>query len=378
MTKRTTVGILGIHGFSRVHLTQFLACQNAGECQVIGAVAHERERDEVYATGLETQGVRLVPDLEALLALTPDLVSIPLGIHLHTPVTLRCLEAGCHVYLEKPVAGSIAEVDQLIAAERASGLTVLVGFQDLFQPGLWDLKRRLVSGEFGAIKQITVTVGWPRPRSYYSRNAWAGRLQLGGAWVRDSIANNACAHFLNVGLFLAGKNLDQSAEFRSVSAELGRGYPIESFDTASIDLRTASDVRVLFNASHLGQREFGPSLRIDTAKGAISIENLEQGSTWQLPDGSVIPVLPRHQVPYQHALRFLAGEDVPVCRLLHGRAHTLAIELAHQGSVIVDLLELTSDVEKICHPRMDEALSVAHQRGIPLSETGLISGFSTT
>lgn len=374
MTERLTVGIIGIHGFSRLHLTQFLARQKAKECRVIGAVAHERERDEAYALSLEAQGVYLVPDLEALLTLKPELVSIPLGIHLHTPVTLRCLQAGCHVYLEKPVAGSIAEVDQLIDAERVSGQTVLVGFQDLFQLGLWDLKRRLVSGEFGTIAQITVTVGWPRPRSYYSRNAWAGRLQLGGAWVRDSIANNACAHFLNVALFLAGSSTAESAELRSISAELGRGYPIESFDTASLDLVTRSGIRVLFNASHLGQREFGPSLRIDTQRGSISIDNLEQGGAWHLPQGELIPVLPRHEVPYQHALRFLAGEEVPVCRLTHGRAHTLAIESAHQSSCIVDLPDLTNEDDKIFHPLMDEALALAHHQGIPLSATRLIAG----
>ncbi len=374
MNPLPSVGVIGIHGFSRLHLTQFLARQAAGECRVVAAVAHQRERDEAYAASLETQGVRLVPDLEALLALTPDLVSVPLGIHLHTPVTLHCLAAGCHVYVEKPVAGSIAEVDQLIAAERTSGKTVLVGFQDLYQPGLWALKQRLVAGEFGAVRQITVTVGWPRPTSYFTRNEWAGHLRIGDSWVRDSIANNACAHFLNAALFLTGGTLESSAEPVSLIAELGRGHHIESFDTCSLTITTANGVQVLFNASHLGHTEYGPRLRIDTAAGPITTDNLEHGSSWILPNGSTIPVLPRHEIPYQHALRFLAGEDVPVCRLAHGRAHTVVIESAHAVGTIVDLPGLVSDDTHIRHPQMDAALDLAHQRGVPLSATGLIPG----
>lgn len=369
-----TVGIIGIHGFSRLHLTQFLARQAAGGCRVIAAVAHQRELDEAYAANLEAQGVRLVPDLEALLTLKPQLVSVPLGIHLHTPVTLRCLQAGCHVYLEKPIAGSVAEVDQLIAAEHTSGKTVLVGFQDLYQPGLWELQRRLVAKEFGAVRQITVSVGWPRPRDYYARNKWAGRLKLGEAWVRDSIANNACAHYLNAALFLAGDRAGQTARPAQLVAELGRGYAIESFDTGSISVTTATGIQVLFNASHLGQTEYAPRVRIDTAAGAITIDNLEQGNSWLLPDGSTIPVLARHEVPYQHALRFLAGEDVPVCRLHHGRAHTVVIESAHAAGTIADLPGLVSDAGHIRQPRMDAALALAHERGTTLSSTGLVPG----
>ena len=368
------VGVIGIHGFSRTHLTQFLARHAAGDCTLVGAVAHERAKDEAYATELEAKGVRLVPDLDALLALGPDLVSVPLGIHLHLPVTEKLLAAGVAVYLEKPVAGSVAEVDRLIALEQRAGKPVIVGFQDLFQPAIRDLKQRLVGGLLGRITAIDVAVGWPRPHAYYARNGWAGKLKVGDAWVRDSIANNACAHFLNVALFLAGSTEDRSAQPATVTAELGRGNRIESFDTCSLTTATADGPVVRFTASHLGTETIGPRIRVTGERGAVTADNLEVGTPWMLPDGSRIESGPRYEVPYRHALAFLRGAQVPVCRLHHARPHTVVIEAAHTAGPIADLPGCIDDGQQVRHPRMDEALRLAHEKGITLAQTGLVPG----
>lgn len=364
-----TVGVIGIHGFSRQHLTQFLARQALGECRIVAAVAHQRELDPAYAASLEAHGIRLVPDLDALLALDIQLISVPLGIHLHAPVAERCLRAGRDVYLEKPIAATVAEVETLARAERDSGRTLIIGFQDLFQPGLWHLRDRLAAGDWGTVRQITITVGWPRARAYYARNAWAGKIRLGDGWVRDSIANNACAHFLNVGVFLAGQPL-------AVTAELGRGYAIESFDTCSLRVDTARGIPVVFNATHLGTSEFGPRVRIDCERGVIENTRLEDGQPWRLPDGSEIAVPPRHAQPYRETLAHLRGESATICRLPDCRAHTAVIEAAHLGCPIADLPGLIADTDKIVHPRIDEALVLAHQRGCTLGETGLIPGLA--
>ncbi len=365
-----TVGVIGIHGFSRVHLTQFLARQALGECRVVAAVAHQRDRDEAYAAGLEAQGIHLVSDLDALLAQDIQLVSVPLGIHLHASVAERCLRAGRDVYLEKPIAATVAEVDALAQAERDSGRRLLIGFQDLYQPGLWDLRHRLHAGTWGRLQQITVTVGWPRARSYYARNPWAGKLTIGKAVVRDSIANNACAHFLNVGLFLAGGTVTTTV------AELARGYPIESFDTCSLRVDTTTQVTVVFNASHLGSKEFGPRLRLTCEHGTITTDNLEDGSGWLLPDGTRIPVQPRHEQPYRETLAFISGQPVTVCRLADCRAHTEVIEAAHRDFAIQQLVGVIGNEERITHPHMDAALALAHARGCTLAETNLISGLA--
>src|SRR5829696_1805709 len=77
-----------------------------------------------------------------LLDLPIDAVWLPLPIHLHRPYTERALAAGKAVLCEKPAAGCVDDVDAMIAARDASGRGVLIGFQDVYQPCVIQLKRR--------------------------------------------------------------------------------------------------------------------------------------------------------------------------------------------------------------------------------------------
>jgi UDP-N-acetylglucosamine 3-dehydrogenase len=83
-----------------------------------------------------------------------DLVSIAVPTSLHCQVALAALDAGAHVLVEKPIAASIDEGQQMIqrAAERNRVLTV--GYIERFNPAVVELKRRLHRGELGTIFSI--------------------------------------------------------------------------------------------------------------------------------------------------------------------------------------------------------------------------------
>jgi hypothetical protein len=93
------------------------------------------------------------------------------------------------------------------------------------------VKQRVVDGEFGAVKRLSLRAFWPRTRQYYERAAWAGRLLLNGKMVLDSCIGNATAHYVQNMLFWAGPTLDLPAEVSTVEAQLYRAHAIESFDT---------------------------------------------------------------------------------------------------------------------------------------------------
>src|SRR5690606_37279986 len=103
-----------------------------------------------------------------------DLCLIPTGIPWHARMTIAALRAGANVLVEKPLAGSIAEVEAVHAEEKRSGKFVAVGFQDLYDPGTAWLKKELVSGTIGTIQAVRFLGLWPRRRSYFTRNEWAG------------------------------------------------------------------------------------------------------------------------------------------------------------------------------------------------------------
>ena len=98
---------------------------------------------------------RTTHDLDEVLAdPSVDAISVCLPHHLHAPVAVRALAAGKHVLLEKPMAMSVAEADQVIAAARTAGRSVGVSHnQALYLPHA--RARRLIDdGAVGRVLQI--------------------------------------------------------------------------------------------------------------------------------------------------------------------------------------------------------------------------------
>ncbi|MFW5682992.1 MAG: Gfo/Idh/MocA family protein [Phycisphaeraceae bacterium] len=142
------------------------------------AAGHERVGE------LEGQGVRVFADLDAMLNEAElDAAWVLAPIHLHEPLTRRCLDAGLHVLCEKPAAGSVAEVQRMIEQRDAAGKVVLIGFQDVYDPSLLELKRRMIEGRLGGVRRIAMHGLWPRGEAYFHRNNWAGRLTVDGRAV---------------------------------------------------------------------------------------------------------------------------------------------------------------------------------------------------
>ncbi len=219
---------------------------------------------------LRQRGVLTVPGLDALLAdVGFDAVWLPLPIPLHRPFTERALLAGKAVMVEKPAAGTVQDVDAMIAARDQARLPVAVGFQHMYDPLTMEIKKRLIGGCLGTIRHITLHACWARTEQYYRRSAWAGRFRQKDAWVMDSPANNALAHYVNLSLFLAGQTLPGSAVPEEVESELYRAHAIENFDTISLRARLAGGSSLLALLTHACRESFGPIIRIEGTKGHL-------------------------------------------------------------------------------------------------------------
>ncbi len=86
-------------------------------------------------------------DIQAALAHKPDAVIVSNPTALHLDVAIPAAEAGCHIFLEKPISHSMERVGELQAAVQRGGGQVLVGFQFRFHPGLLLIKQWLAGEE---------------------------------------------------------------------------------------------------------------------------------------------------------------------------------------------------------------------------------------
>jgi len=93
----------------------------------------------------------------------PDVVSIVVPTSLHLPITLAALKAGAHVLVEKPIAATRDEAEQMLAAADEARRLLSVGHIERFNPAIRELRLRLQAGELGRIFKIHATRLGPFP-----------------------------------------------------------------------------------------------------------------------------------------------------------------------------------------------------------------------
>src|SRR5262249_49184521 len=110
-------------------------------------------------------------DLDAALATKPLAVFICNPSSLHIQVAMQAAQAGCHLFIEKPLSHSLEGVDALLKAVEQRALVGMVGYQLRFHPCLQALRQQIRNGQIGSALSATVEVGeylpnWHRYEDY--------------------------------------------------------------------------------------------------------------------------------------------------------------------------------------------------------------------
>ncbi|MFA6504832.1 MAG: Gfo/Idh/MocA family oxidoreductase [Treponemataceae bacterium] len=259
MTEQTTIALIGLGGYGEQYLSHILKGGLEPDARLVAGIDVVPERS-AFAPDLAAAGIPIYPDLETFYRKAgADLVIVAAPIHLHVPLSIAALSHGSNVLCEKPLCALEEEGERLIAAEKTSGKIVAIGYQWSFSDAVEELKKDIQSGLFGKAQEMKTLVLWPRNRSYFTRNSWAGRVRTDtGDWVLDSPINNAAAHFLHNMLFLFGKEPHTAAQPTEIQAELFRANPIENYDTAAVRMRTEPGTVLRMYVSHTIREVSGP------------------------------------------------------------------------------------------------------------------------
>ena len=284
----------------------------------------------------ETHAVPIYPDLDSFYAENhADLVIIAAPIHLHKPFTLKALARGSNVLCEKPVAATIQDALEMAEAEATHEGFVAIGYQWSYAAAIQGLKKDILDGVLGKPLRFTTKVLWPRPLSYYNRNAWAARLKApDGSWILDSPANNATAHYLHNCFYVLGPTRETSARPVDVEAELYRANDIENYDTAAIRTHTEEGVEILFLTSHPVEENVGPALKYEFEHAVVELNSrggtltavFEDGRTKDygdpfLDDGAKI----------RECIDAVRTGSLPACGIEAASSHTLCINGAQES-----------------------------------------------
>ena len=182
------VGIIGLGGIARPHCEAIATLDNVEVVAVADLIEENRQRymDEYgIPKGYETHHDLLKDD-------EIDAVAIVLGHQLHHRLTIDACNAGKHVLLEKPMALSLQQCDEMIAAAEANQVKFMMGHTQHFYGTSVKAKEILDSGELGPIITAVcyMSKNWnhaKRPPQYRSRYHGGGMWLTNGVHVVDRL-----------------------------------------------------------------------------------------------------------------------------------------------------------------------------------------------
>jgi predicted dehydrogenase len=212
---------------------------------------------------------------------------------------------------------------------------VEVGYQWSFSDAILNLKRDILKGRFGKAVRMKTICLWPRPYAYFNRNNWAGRIWAeDGNLVLDSVANNACAHFLHNMFFLTGPEMNLSSMPVSVTGERWRAYDIQNFDTVTCRTITDNDVEILFYASHITENTLNPSFVFEFENAVIRMDDHSDGIVALHSDGTTVnyghPDSDHQFKKLFHALNKCRTPQADICPPEAALSQTLCINALHE------------------------------------------------
>ncbi|HKG00816.1 MAG TPA: Gfo/Idh/MocA family oxidoreductase [Xanthobacteraceae bacterium] len=125
--------------------------------RLVGVADPDQQQARFVAGAL---GTTAVDEVDALLPLGVDAITIAAPTHLHHDIALSCIKRGVHVLVEKPIASNPEEGRRIVAAARRAGVTLMVGHVERFNPAVETIKEAIRGEE---ILSIAITRVGPFP-----------------------------------------------------------------------------------------------------------------------------------------------------------------------------------------------------------------------
>ena len=145
-------------------------------------------------------------DYKEMLSKHPEieLVSIATDSGVHAEIAIYCIDKGINVIIEKPIAMSLADADEIISHAEEKNVKVSACHQNRFNLAVQEMRKAVENNRFGKISHGSIHVRWNRNKAYYEQAPWRGK------WASDGGAlMNQCIHGIDLLRWMMGNEVDE-------------------------------------------------------------------------------------------------------------------------------------------------------------------------
>ena len=153
----------------------------------------------------ERAHVKRYTDYQQMLEeIKPELVAVATESGNHAKVGLDCIRAGANMIIEKPIALSLRDTRELIAASKSKGVKLCACHQNRFNKSIQKIRSAVDEGRFGRMLHGAAHIRWNRGKGYYEQAPWRG------TWAQDGGAlMNQCIHNIDLLRWMMGSEVDE-------------------------------------------------------------------------------------------------------------------------------------------------------------------------
>ncbi len=134
----------------------------------------------------------------------PELVAIATESGEHARIAIDCIRRGINVIIEKPIALSMYDANEIIREAKEHNVKVCANHQNRFNKAIQKMRKAIEEDKFGKLFHGTAHICWNRGKQYYDQAPWRG------TWEQDGGAlMNQCIHDIDLLRWMMGNDIDE-------------------------------------------------------------------------------------------------------------------------------------------------------------------------
>ena len=275
------IGIIGCGKIAQVrHAPEY---RENPHCQIVGFYDFVPENAKRLA---EQYGAAAYDSLEGLLNSGVDAVSVCSANTAHASATIAALRKGLDVLCEKPMAVTLADVEDMVRAQEETGRILMIAQNQRFARAHAEARRMIREGKIGRVLAFHTTFGHPGPEGWTgSKNSWFfdKKRAAFGAMADLGVHKTDLLHYL-----LGEPIVKVSAEIATLHKTFPDGTPITVDDNAFCLYETQSGIRGTMHVSWTFYGQEDNSTRIYGTEGILRIyDDPKYSLILEKPDGEI-------------------------------------------------------------------------------------------
>lgn len=204
-------------------------------------------------------------DYRTMLAEHPDieLIAIATESGKHAAIALDCIDAGKNVIIEKPMAMSVEDAEEIIRRAEKQGVKVSACHQNRFNVAVQKTRAAMEAGRFGKLSHGSIHVRWNRDRNYYNQALWRGTWEEDGGCLM-----NQCIHGIDLLRWMMG---DEVVEVYGITRQRFHDY-LEAEDVGTAVVKFADgSIGTIEGTTNVYPKNLEETLYLFGEKGTVKI-----------------------------------------------------------------------------------------------------------